>query len=49
LAPLWKSEGAPVGTLDDSRWESLVEWMKAQDLLDDSLVAADAYDSSFSK
>lgn len=49
LAPLWKSEGAPVGSFDDSRWESLVEWMKAQDLLDDSLVAADAYDSSFSK
>ncbi len=49
LAPLWKSEGAPVGSFDDSRWESLVTWMKAQDLLDDSLVAADAYDSSFSK
>ncbi|MDE0592759.1 MAG: ABC transporter substrate-binding protein, partial [Dehalococcoidia bacterium] len=25
LAPLWKSEGAPVGSFDDSRWESLVE------------------------
>jgi putative hydroxymethylpyrimidine transport system substrate-binding protein len=47
LAPLWKSEGAPVGSFDDSRWASLVDWMKSQDLLDDSLVAADAYDSSF--
>ena len=49
LAPLWNSEGAPVGSFDDSRWESLVEWMKAQDLLDDSIVAEDAYDSSFSR
>lgn len=49
LAPLWKSAGAPVGSLDGSRWESLVEWMKGKDLLDDSLVAADAFDASFSK
>lgn len=49
LAPLWKSAGAPVGSLDDSRWDSLVSWMKAQDLLDDSQKAADAFDSSFSK
>jgi len=49
LAPLWKSEGAPVGSFDDDRWESLVSWMKAQSLLDDSQVAADAFDASFSK
>ena len=49
LAPLWKSEGAPVGSLSSDRWESLVEWMKGQDLLDDSQNAADAFDASFSK
>ena len=49
LAPLWKSEGAPVGSFDDRRWESLVTWMKSQKLLDESFVADDAYDSSFSK
>ena len=49
LAPLWKSGSAEVGSLDGSRWDSLVEWMKTQDLVGDSLVAADAYDSSFSK
>tara|TARA_B100000700_G_scaffold258488_1_gene292816 strand:+ start:4310 stop:5287 length:978 start_codon:yes stop_codon:yes gene_type:complete len=49
LAPLWKSEGAPVGSFDGQRWESLVTWMKSQKLLDESFVADDAYDSSFSK
>jgi putative hydroxymethylpyrimidine transport system substrate-binding protein len=49
LAPLWKSEGAPVGSFDDARWNTLVDWMKAADLLDDSTVAADAYNSSFTK
>ncbi len=48
LAPLWKSEGAPVGSFDDDRWESLVSWMKAASLLDDSQKASDAFDSSFS-
>ena len=49
LAPLWKSAGAPVGSFDEARWDSLVTWMKAQGLLDDSLNASDAYDASFSK
>jgi putative hydroxymethylpyrimidine transport system substrate-binding protein len=49
LAPLWKSAGAPVGSLDSARWESLVSWMKAQELLDGSQNAADAFDASFSK
>jgi putative hydroxymethylpyrimidine transport system substrate-binding protein len=43
LAPLWKAQGAPVGSLDGDRWESLVEWMKGQSLLDDSQNAADAF------
>ena len=47
LAPLWKSAGAPVGSLSGERWESLVSWMKTQSLLDDSLKAADAYDASY--
>ena len=49
LAPLWKSSGAPVGSFDGARWDSLVAWMKTQGLIDDSLNAADAYDASFSK
>ena len=49
LAPLWKSVGAPVGSFDGARWESLVTWMKTQGLINDSLKAADAYDDSFSK
>jgi putative hydroxymethylpyrimidine transport system substrate-binding protein len=49
LAPLWKSEGAPVGSFDDARWNTLVDWMKAADLLDESMVAVDAYESSLSK
>ncbi|NQW20955.1 MAG: ABC transporter substrate-binding protein [Chloroflexi bacterium] len=49
LAPLWKLEGTPVGSFTDDRWSSLVDWMKAQSLLDDTFVAADAYDASFSK
>jgi putative hydroxymethylpyrimidine transport system substrate-binding protein len=49
LAPLWKSEGAPVGSFDADRWTSLVDWMKNADLLDDSTVAADAYNASFTE
>jgi putative hydroxymethylpyrimidine transport system substrate-binding protein len=47
LAPLWKAQGAPVGSLDGDRWESLVEWMKGQSLLDDSQNAADAFNATF--
>ena len=49
LAPLWKSAGAPVGSFDSARWDSLVTWMKGQGLLNDSQEASDAYDASFSK
>ncbi len=47
LAPLWKSEGAPVGSLSSDRWEDLVNWMKSRSLLDSSQKATDAFDASF--
>ncbi len=47
LAPLWKSEDAPVGSFDSDRWDSLVIWMKAQSLLDDNFDTASAYSTSF--
>ena len=47
LAPLWKSEGAPVGSLSSDRWEDLVSWMKNRSLLDSSQKATGAFDASF--
>jgi putative hydroxymethylpyrimidine transport system substrate-binding protein len=49
LAPLWKSAGQPVGSFDENRWSSLVDWMKARSLLDASFDASTAFDASFAK
>ena len=47
LVPLWESNGQPVGSLVGERWDSLGDWMKAQSLIDTSVVPSDAFDSSF--
>lgn len=47
LVPLWESSGQPFGSLAPERWSSLTEWMKTQGLIDNSVVAEDAFDGSF--
>jgi len=47
LAPLWTDNGAvPFGTQTDDRWNAFGDWMKSQELLDDAVDIASAYDAS---
>jgi putative hydroxymethylpyrimidine transport system substrate-binding protein len=47
LAPLWTDDGAVAfGSQTDERWNAFGDWLKSQDLLDDAVDIASAYDAT---
>ena len=46
LVPQWQlPSGGGFGTQESGRWDSFVDWMKQQGMIDSGFVAADAYDA----
>ena len=46
LVPQWQLPGGGgFGTQESGRWQSFVDWMKQQRMIDDSFVADDAFDA----
>ena len=46
LVPQWQlPSGGGFGTQESARWQSFVDWMKEQGMIDSGFVAADSYDA----